>query len=67
MAKTLSGDFKVTTLKNPPLPKQAVTNKGIPVVFSLCLDCKKKEKRKKRDKRKEISKHIYGVSCKRVL
>ena len=29
MAKTLSGDFKVTTPKNPLLSQQAITNKGI--------------------------------------
>ena len=29
--KTLPGDFKVTTLENPLLSQQAVTNKGIPV------------------------------------
>ena len=29
MAKTPSSDFKVTTLENPLLSKQAVTNKGI--------------------------------------
>ena len=30
-AKTPPGDFKVTTLENPLLSKQAVTSKGIPV------------------------------------
>ena len=30
-AKTLLGDFKVTTPKNPLLSQQAVTSKGIPV------------------------------------
>ena len=34
MAKTPSGDFKVTTLKNPLLSKQAVTSKGIPVPYT---------------------------------
>ena len=29
MAKTPPGDFKVTTLENPLLSKQAVTSKGI--------------------------------------
>ena len=29
MAKTLLGDFKVTTPKNPLLSQQAITNKGI--------------------------------------
>ena len=29
MAKTLLGDFKVTTPENPLLSKQAVTSKGI--------------------------------------
>ena len=33
-AKTLSGDFKVTTLKNPLLSQQAVTSKGIPVPYT---------------------------------
>ena len=31
MAKTPSGDFKVNTLENPLLSKQAVTSKGIPI------------------------------------
>ena len=31
MAKTPPGDFKVTTLENPLLLRQAVTSKGIPV------------------------------------
>ena len=30
-AKTLPGDFKVTTLENPLLSQQVVTSKGIPV------------------------------------
>ena len=34
MAKTPPGDFKVTTLKNPPLSKQAVTSKGILVPYN---------------------------------
>ena len=34
MAKTPPGDFKVTTLENPLLSKQAVTNKGIPVPYT---------------------------------
>ena len=33
-AKTLLGDFKVTTLENPLLSKQAVTSKGIPVPYT---------------------------------
>ena len=33
-AKTPPGDFKVTTLKNPLLSKQAVTSKGIPVPYT---------------------------------
>ena len=33
MAKTLLGDFKVITLENPLLSKQAVTSKGIPVPY----------------------------------
>ena len=32
-AKTLLGDFKVITLKNPLLSKQVVTSKGIPVPY----------------------------------
>ena len=32
--KTLSGDFKVTTLKNLLLLKQAVTSKGITVPYT---------------------------------
>ena len=34
MAKTPLGDFKVTTLKNPLLSKQAVTSKGILVPYT---------------------------------
>ena len=33
-AKTTPGDFKVTTLENPLLSKQTVTNKGITVPYS---------------------------------
>ena len=33
-AKTLSGDFKVTTPENPLLSQQAVTSKGIPVPYT---------------------------------
>ena len=33
MAKTLPGDFKVTTSENPLLSKQAVTNKAISVPY----------------------------------
>ena len=32
--KTLPGEFKVTTPKNPLLSKQAVTSKGIPVPYT---------------------------------
>ena len=32
-AKTPSGEFKVTTLENPLLSKQASTSKGIPVPY----------------------------------
>ena len=32
--KTLVGDFKVTTPKNPLLSQQTVTNKGIPVPYT---------------------------------
>ena len=32
--KTLSGNFKVTTLKNPLLSQQAVTSKGISVPYT---------------------------------
>ena len=34
MAKTLPGDFKVTTSENPLLSKQEVTNKGILVPYT---------------------------------
>ena len=34
MAKTLSGDFKVTTPENPLLSKQVVTSKGILVPYT---------------------------------
>ena len=33
MAKTPPGDFKVTTLENPLLSKQAVTSKGITILY----------------------------------
>ena len=33
-AETPLGDFKVTTLENPLLSKQAVTSKGIPVPYT---------------------------------
>ena len=33
-AKTPPGDFKVTSLENPQLSKQAVTSKGIPVPYT---------------------------------
>ena len=33
-AKTPPGDFKVTIPENPLLSKQAVTSKGIPVVYT---------------------------------
>ena len=33
-AKTPSSDFMVTTLENPLLSKEAVTNKGIPVLYT---------------------------------
>ena len=33
-AKTPPGDFKVTTLENPLLSKQAVTSKGIPIPYT---------------------------------
>ena len=33
-AKTPPGDFKVTTPENPLLSKQAVTSKGIPVLYT---------------------------------
>ena len=32
--KTPPGKFKVTTLENPLLSKQAVTSKGIPVTYT---------------------------------
>ena len=34
MAKTSPGDFKVITLENPLLLKQAVTSKGITVPYT---------------------------------
>ena len=34
IAKSLLGDFKITTLENPLLSKQAVTNKGILVPYT---------------------------------
>ena len=34
MAKTLPGDFKVTTLEIPLLSQEAVTSKGIPVPYT---------------------------------
>ena len=34
MAKTPSGDFKVTTPEIPLLSQQAVTSKGIPVSYT---------------------------------
>ena len=34
MAKTLPGDFKLTTLENPLLLQQAVTSKGILVSYT---------------------------------
>ena len=34
MIKTSPGDFKVITLENSLLSKQAVTNKGIPVPYT---------------------------------
>ena len=33
-AETPLGDFKVTTLENPLLSKQAVTSKGSPVLYT---------------------------------
>ena len=33
-AKTLPGDFKVTTTKNPLLLKQAITSKGILIPYT---------------------------------
>ena len=32
--KTLPGEFKVTTPENPLLSKQAVTSKGIPILYT---------------------------------
>ena len=32
--KTPPGEFKVTTLENPLLSKQAVTSKGIPIPYT---------------------------------
>ena len=34
MAKTLSGDFKVTTPEIPLLSQQAITSKGIPIPYT---------------------------------
>ena len=34
MAKTLSGDFKVTTPEIPLLSQQAITSKGIPIHYA---------------------------------
>ena len=34
MAKTLPGDFKVTTSENSLLSKQVVTSKGIPIPYT---------------------------------
>ena len=34
MAKTLPGDFNVTTPENPLLLQQAVTSKGIPILYT---------------------------------
>ena len=33
-AKTLQGDFKVTTPENPLLSQQAITSKGIPIHYT---------------------------------
>ena len=33
-AKTPPNDFKITTLENPLLSKQAITSKGIPVLYT---------------------------------
>ena len=33
-AKTLSGDFKVTTLENPLLSQQAITSEGITITYT---------------------------------
>ena len=32
--KTPLGEYKVTTLENPLLSKQAVTSKGIPIAYT---------------------------------
>ena len=32
-AKTLQGDFKITTLENPLLSQQTVTSKGTPIHY----------------------------------
>ena len=37
MAKTLPGDFKVTTLENSLLSQQTVTSKGIPISYTNLL------------------------------
>ena len=34
MAKTLLGDFKITTPENSLLLKQAITSKGIPIPYT---------------------------------
>ena len=34
MTKTPPGDFKVTTPENPLLSQQAITSKGIPVLYT---------------------------------
>ena len=34
MAKTLLGDFKITTPENSLLSKQAITSKGIPIPYT---------------------------------
>ena len=34
MAKTPLGDFKITTPKNPLLSQQAITNKGISILYN---------------------------------
>ena len=34
MAKIPPSDFKVTTLENPPLSKQAITSKGISIPYT---------------------------------
>ena len=38
MVKTPSGDFKVTTPKNPLLSQQAITSKGIPVPYQPTVE-----------------------------